>query len=214
MPHCRANSPSAPIASGVLPPAGVKKQNISRSQTARYAHAAQHCQALLSALRAPLAHHASSIAPSAARTLPAVRIRAQLSHSQWPAFAGARQQAASAAGCLLCSKSGSTSNSIQLSITRRCTPPCGLHLRSNAFVFAFTSPHSHAAAFGAWRCLSAHLASTRLVWRMHNQLSDKPALSRCLGRQKISSIAPVLMKIAKEPDDGYTSGSLRQEQPA
>ena len=49
---------------------------------------------------------------------------------------------------------------------------------------------------------------------MHNQLSDKPALARCLGRQKISSIAPVLMKIAKEPDDGYTSGSLRQEQPA
>ena len=29
----------------------------------------------------------------------------------------------------------------------------------------------------AWRCLSALLASTRLVWRMQNQLGDKPALS-------------------------------------
>jgi len=64
----------------------------------------------------------------------------------------------------------------------------------------------------AWRSLYGTLAEGRAVWRMHNQLSDKPALARCLGRQKISSIAPVLMKIAKEPDDGYTCSSLRQEQ--
>ena len=56
--------------------------------------------------------------------------------------AGARQQAASAAGCLLCSKSGSTSNSIPISITRRGTPPCGLHLRSHAFAQQRNSPHS------------------------------------------------------------------------
>ena len=49
---------------------------------------------------------------------------------------------------------------------------------------------------------------------MHNQLSNKPALSRCLGEQKKSSIPPVLMEIVKEPDDGYTSGSLREEQQA
>ena len=35
---------------------------------------------------------------------------------------------------------------------------------------------------------------------MQNQLSDKPALSRCLWRQKKSSNPPAHMKIAKEPE--------------
>ncbi len=112
----------------------------------------------------------SIAAPPDARTLPAIRIRARLYHNRsglhsqsaaaqhlpctalqpWRASfvqqvlspVGARQQAASAAGCLLYCKSGSTSNSIPISITRRCTPPCGLHLRSNAFAQQRNSPHS------------------------------------------------------------------------
>jgi len=79
---------------------------------------------------------------------------------------GARQQAASAAGCLLCSKSGSTSNSIPISITRRCTPPCWLHLRSNAFVQQRNSPHSHSAAFAALHCQVPHTSPEGL--RLHN----------------------------------------------
>ncbi len=71
--------------------------------------------------------------------------------------AGARQQAASAAGCLLCSKSGATSNSIPISITRRCTPPCGLHLRSNAFAQQRNSPHSLPVALLQQVCIRIQL---------------------------------------------------------
>jgi len=71
--------------------------------------------------------------------------------------AGARQQAASAAGCLLCSKSGSTSNSIPISITRRCTPPCGLHLRSNAFAQQRNNPHSLPVALLQQVCIRIQL---------------------------------------------------------
>ena len=34
---------------------------------------------------------------------------------------------------------------------------------------------------GAWRCLYCTLASGRLVWRMHNQLSDKPSAQRTMS---------------------------------
>ena len=71
--------------------------------------------------------------------------------------AGARQQAASAAGCLLCSNSESTSSYIPISITKRCTPPCGLHLRSNAFVQQRNSPHSLPVALLQQVCIRIQL---------------------------------------------------------
>jgi len=150
------------VCAAVLSPALVHGNRLHPQQVAFYAVSLElHPTPYRSALPGAALRPAGSICAgmlSLSNATP--RIRAQLSHSQWPAFAvscssalalhrtpalagfvcaavlspaGARQQAASAAGCLLCSKSGATSNSIPLSITKRCTPPSGLHLRSNAF---------------------------------------------------------------------------------
>ena len=46
---------------------------------------------------------------------------------------------------------------IPISITRRCTPPCGLHLRSNAFAQERNSPHSLPVAILQQVCIRIQL---------------------------------------------------------
>ena len=58
------------------------------------------------------------------------------------------------------------------------------------------------------------------LWRQFRRYGDAQSTQRQASTVTLFAVraganrAPVLMKIAKEPDDGYTCGSLRQEQPA
>ena len=49
---------------------------------------------------------------------------------------------------------------------KRCTPPCGLHLRSNAFAQQRNSQHPHSAAFAALHCQVPHTSPEGL--RLHS----------------------------------------------
>jgi len=74
--------------------------------------------------------------------------------------------------------------------------PLAQHCRTARRQGTPSSPHSRPAVSLASACIRCCQACIR------SQLSKKPALSSCLHRQKKSSIAPVLMKIAKEPGAG------------